>query len=331
MELFPALDESAWELIRGVIEASDYYLLVIGGRYGSLDEDGLSYTEKEYDYAVSLGKPVIPLLHEDPGSIERDKTETDPAIWKKLEAFRQKVERKHHRTTWKTAEELSGCAVMGLLAAIKRYPAVGWIRADQAPSGATVSNVLQLQNRVVELQNELEKYRSGPPSGSEDLKQGDDQFKVQLKFRVKDPSAFAYKNYQGSFDPTWNDIFSSIAPSMITEISDVTLRVTLEKRLWELAKKAFEYLEELKGQQLTNYEFFAHDIDTCIIQLRALGLIKESDKKRSVKDTGAYWTLTNYGDRLMMQLRALRHAPSENKPTGSAKMTPSEGSDGKAA
>jgi hypothetical protein len=64
MELFPATDNTAWELIEDIIEGSDYYVLIIGGRYGSLDETGIGFTEKEYDYAVSLKKPVIPLFHE---------------------------------------------------------------------------------------------------------------------------------------------------------------------------------------------------------------------------------------------------------------------------
>jgi hypothetical protein len=38
MELFPATDDSAWQLIKDVIDTSDYYALIIGGRYGSLDE-----------------------------------------------------------------------------------------------------------------------------------------------------------------------------------------------------------------------------------------------------------------------------------------------------
>jgi hypothetical protein len=33
MELFPASDEDQWALIKGVIDDSDYYVLVIGGRY----------------------------------------------------------------------------------------------------------------------------------------------------------------------------------------------------------------------------------------------------------------------------------------------------------
>ena len=36
MEIFPAANDTAWELIKKVIEDSDYYVLVIGGRYGSM-------------------------------------------------------------------------------------------------------------------------------------------------------------------------------------------------------------------------------------------------------------------------------------------------------
>ena len=49
--MFPASDDDAWELIKGVIAESDYYLLVIGGKYGSIDSHtNLSFTEKEYDH-----------------------------------------------------------------------------------------------------------------------------------------------------------------------------------------------------------------------------------------------------------------------------------------
>ena len=55
MELFPAMDEEQWQFIKNIIDDCDYYLLIIGGRYGSLAEDGISYTEKEYDYAIEKG------------------------------------------------------------------------------------------------------------------------------------------------------------------------------------------------------------------------------------------------------------------------------------
>ena len=59
----PATNEDAWTLIRRVIDGCDYYLLVIAGKYGSVNStSGLSYTEMEYDYAVSAGKPVMAFL-----------------------------------------------------------------------------------------------------------------------------------------------------------------------------------------------------------------------------------------------------------------------------
>ena len=63
MELFPAADEEQWLFIKKVIDDCDYYLLVLGGRYGSTTSDGISYTEKEFDYAVSIGLKVVALIH----------------------------------------------------------------------------------------------------------------------------------------------------------------------------------------------------------------------------------------------------------------------------
>ena len=69
MELFPAIGKPQFDYIKRVIDDSDYYLLIIGARYGSMDENGVSYTEKEYDYAVSQGIPIIAFLHSDLKSV----------------------------------------------------------------------------------------------------------------------------------------------------------------------------------------------------------------------------------------------------------------------
>jgi hypothetical protein len=53
MELFKA-GRSQMETIKKWIDESDVYCLLLGGRYGSIEEEsGLSYTELEYKYAVS--------------------------------------------------------------------------------------------------------------------------------------------------------------------------------------------------------------------------------------------------------------------------------------
>jgi Domain of unknown function (DUF4062) len=48
MEMFPAADVEQLTYIKKVIDGCDYYVLIIGARYGSLDGAGVSYTEREY-------------------------------------------------------------------------------------------------------------------------------------------------------------------------------------------------------------------------------------------------------------------------------------------
>lgn len=66
MELFSASDKSQWEVIKKWIDDSDIYLLLLGGRYGSLNNStNKSYTEMEYEYAISKGKPLFALILDD--------------------------------------------------------------------------------------------------------------------------------------------------------------------------------------------------------------------------------------------------------------------------
>lgn len=67
MEMFSAADEEQWEIIKETIDSSDYYVLIIGKRYGSTipndkPDAGISYTEKEYRYALSQGIPILTFI-----------------------------------------------------------------------------------------------------------------------------------------------------------------------------------------------------------------------------------------------------------------------------
>ncbi|KKE80962.1 DUF4062 domain-containing protein [Pseudoalteromonas luteoviolacea] len=316
MELFPAADDTAWNLIRDVIDASDYYVLIIGGRYGSLDEEGLSYTEKEYRYAVATKKAVIPLLHQNPDNLPRDKTETDELAWKKLKSFREEVENKHTCVYWSNADELKSKVIIGLTSTVKRSPAIGWVRADNVPSEATIKEVLSLKQKISELESELEDTRTTPPPGTEDLMQGEDSFDLEFTFEAVPPHGGWGDeiHYEATISPSWNDIFAAIAPVLINEATETVLQDEFRKSLIKLARDEYEDDEDLKGHRLKSFSFKQDDIYTCMIQLRALGLLKESDKKRSIRDTKTYWTLTPYGDQLMVQLRAIsRHKKASRK------------------
>lgn len=63
MELFTAGDKSQMETIKRWIDESDAYMLILGGRYGSVEPvSGVSYTELEYDYAVEQRKPLFSVV-----------------------------------------------------------------------------------------------------------------------------------------------------------------------------------------------------------------------------------------------------------------------------
>jgi Domain of unknown function (DUF4062) len=74
MELFTAGDESQMETIKRWIAESDVFLLILGGRYGSLErQSGKSYIECEYDYAMSMNRPLFACVVKDEAQRERVK------------------------------------------------------------------------------------------------------------------------------------------------------------------------------------------------------------------------------------------------------------------
>ncbi|MBD5496379.1 MAG: DUF4062 domain-containing protein [Lachnospiraceae bacterium] len=63
MELFKAGNESQLKTIYKWIDESDVYMLILGGRYGSVEsKSGKSYTQLEYEYAISKRIPVFAVV-----------------------------------------------------------------------------------------------------------------------------------------------------------------------------------------------------------------------------------------------------------------------------
>jgi hypothetical protein len=156
MELFPATDQEQWDFIQTVIDDCDYYLLIIGGRYGSTADEGISYTEKEYDYAVKKGLNVIAFVHDLPDEIVRSKADMDQSLVQKLEDFKDKVKTGRLVKFWREANELSGLVALSLSKSFKHFPAVGWVRADTVSSIKTLSELIELRKKNDELEFKLQ-------------------------------------------------------------------------------------------------------------------------------------------------------------------------------
>ena len=215
MEAFPAANSDAWSLIETVIDESDYYVLIIGGLYGSTDSSGISYTEKEYDYARSKGIPIIPFLHKNPGTIPRDKTENSPAIQKKLESFRAKAEKNHHCKYWSSPEDLKAKILSGLHSAIRTTPREGWIRANSGDSVLTLQKLTNALEENRELKSELDNFRDALDaklSPEENFASGNNKIPLDVVCSNSSDSKDLFK-----VDVSWNDLLKSIGPIMLTE------------------------------------------------------------------------------------------------------------------
>ena len=132
MELFNAGDDAQWAIIQRAIDNTDYYILIVGFRYGSVTEEDISYTEKEYDYAISKKIPVIAFIKDRKVPATEDERESKVKYQKKLDAFISKVQKKEVNY-WRNSDELAAQITSSLVNQIKLTPRTGWIRADFDP------------------------------------------------------------------------------------------------------------------------------------------------------------------------------------------------------
>jgi hypothetical protein len=92
---------------------------------------------------------------------------------------------------------------------------------------------------------------------------------------------------------------------MIHEADEDTLREKLNNMITKKEYARLKSVEKNRDKEYGDFKIYDEYFQTIKIQLRALGLIKRNEKQRSVKDNKTYWTLTPYGDEIMMRLRAV--------------------------
>ena len=134
MEYFPSTGTDQWTLIKESIQAADFCLFILAGRYGSISDDGVtSWTHREYIEAAHLGKPMIFLLHGDISIIPAGKSEATARGRKKLDEFRSSIQLKTVSRFYRNDAEL----IDGLYASVAALKAggkiEGWIPAGHRP------------------------------------------------------------------------------------------------------------------------------------------------------------------------------------------------------
>lgn len=313
MEMFPAADEDQWSLIREVIDECDYYVVIVGGRYGSVSAEGISYTEMEYDYAVAVGVPVLGFVHSRPDDIPVGKSELDPAARDSLEAFRVKVMSRMVKK-YASPAELGSVVSRGLSRAIKRNPRPGWVRGDQAMTPEVRTQIAELQAALADAKRlkaeEDAASRDSPTELDLEYEHGDDHVSFEFQLEGWDSSRGRSIDMSATLDYEWDEVFEVLGPFMIDEAPEPSLRARWDSHMFNDSQRldGWPKLRSTDTATITDSAWGA-----IIVQLRALGAIAVGEKKRPPSDKSIYWKLTPAGDDYLVKLRARRR--SQEQPT----------------
>lgn len=289
MEHFPAADEEQWNFIKRIIDYSDYYLLIIGGRYGSLDNDGLSFTEKEYNYAVEKNIKVVALIHGSPETLTFQNSEQDPALREKLQAFRDRVKTKRLVEFWTNPSELPGKVALGIMNARTMHPATGWVRADKITNEENLNEIIKAKNEIENLNKiilDLKGVELKDKYG-DDLAGLDDSYKVNYMEFSNDN--FITEHHK-SISLNLGRIFDTIAPK--AEAGCVESNISIE---------ISDMITSLIGEEDISTSIYNDEIITLRMHFIALELIQFDSP---------WWSLTAKGRDQMIKRRVIRKQPS---------------------
>ncbi|GAB3983066.1 hypothetical protein GCM10028806_56040 [Spirosoma terrae] len=164
MELFAAGSETQLETIKRWIDSSDVYMLLLGGRYGSLDpKTKLAYTEVEYRYALEKKKPVFAVVMSDAfldakiARIGRAVFEQDNVD--KYRKFKKLVQSK----IVKFFDSLDGIKLaifQSMIEIDSRYNLEGWVRGNEVIDiKPLISQISALTQEKDELKKEIASLR----------------------------------------------------------------------------------------------------------------------------------------------------------------------------
>lgn len=170
MEAFVATDEKQFDVIKKVIDLCDYYILIIGSRYGSVNEaTGLSYTEMEYNYALDKKVPVLVFALDDSVVLNDDKKERDDIKRGKLAEFKSRAMRNRLASIWKDTADLMGKVAISIMRAKQEISMPGWHRGDDFNKEALLKQIIDLKTQNEELRAQIKEFQVSVSEGQINL------------------------------------------------------------------------------------------------------------------------------------------------------------------
>lgn len=291
MEMFSAANEEQWRVIQRQIDDCDYYIVITAHRYGSLDGN-LSYTEKEYDYAIEKGIPVLGFVIDDSVSWPPEQMENEQEKRIKLINFKEKIKQKLV-SFWKNDEDLYGKAAIALNKAINTYSRPGYIRATDLPNNDLYNELSRLSSENSHLRQQIEEAKNKIIN-----KQRDDQKELVHILRSNKLAVSVWfdgdSDWTRGFELTLLDIFESISVYLIDEASFEKIQQAIAAK----ASKRADYRSTSPVPRNRTADWLS--------DLYTLDLIIPSTKKHAPSDKTEYWTLSEKGRALSKDLRKIK-------------------------
>ena len=283
MEAFFATDNEQFEVIKKVIDLCDYYVLILGMRYGTVSPTtGTSYTEMEYEYAKEKGIPVLVFAIDESIEVEESKHEIEEEKIAKLKNFRDKALTNRMASIWKNGDDLKSRVAISIMQAKQEFSRPGWQRGTDYDEADLLKKIVDLTeaNKLLE-----QKIKESQDTINELTSNGDLAFET-CSYKV-DYSYYDARSIQ-RFDSvilTLPHIFLSIALEMTNVM--ITQR-HVELIIKKLVKSRFTI-------SLQDESF----IKKAIIQLEELNLIQSSWSDASKV---LAWGLTKKGKKVRNDL-----------------------------
>lgn len=284
MEAFAATDDEQFNVIKKVIDLCDYYILIIGNRYGSVNKaTGKSFTEMEYDYAKSKGIPVLVF------ALENDDYPFDDDDQKKSKLLNFKDEAIKNRlaSIWQDKTSLISSIAISIMKAKDELPRPGWIPSPQYDELSLLQDNRTLRKKFeevetknVELKKQLELFNQ-----PETLAFEDEELEIEYQINIDG------KHFHDKLQTKWVDIFKYLGICIIN-VSVPTSLIT-------------GYFKDfIRSKTHHSLVYLCDDItiNTILNQFESLGLLSH----RFLEGKGLYYGLTNKGKLLLDKLSLVK-------------------------
>jgi hypothetical protein len=284
----PTTDQQQFNYVERIIDRSDYYVVIVGGRGCSLSADALRFTEQELEYARSKDIPILAFLPENPGDIAVGKTGPDAPSMEELDSFKTRLNTGRIVESWNNENDLCMKVVLAVATAVNLKPGDGWIRGDQAIDPKLLQELEKLRIENADFRQQLAEY-SRKESANPTLAESSDS--VTVEFLI-------YRSEEGHPDSIsrtilLSDLFAGLYGHLLKNPSEAYVR--------ELV--GYWYREKFHVSDYCELS----EKSTVIVRdkLEALDLIKSRSIIAGFSNHIA-WSVTEKGKELLESRRMLR-------------------------